>query len=91
MSAPEILVIFLSVALAVFLALAIALTAYLIVIAKKISRIADTAQETAEDLSDVIDDWRRTVAPAAVLRFANEIFDRFAPRRRTSRRDREED
>lgn len=87
MNAPEILVIFLSVALAVFLALAIALTAYLIVIAKKINRIADTAEESARGVAEMVSDWQRTVAPAAVLKFATEVFDRFAPRRKSRRED----
>lgn len=77
MSAAEILVIFLSVALAVFLALAIILTIYLIVIAKKIKRIAETAEEGVRGLASAAAAVQRVVAPAMVTKFVSEIVGRF--------------
>lgn len=78
MSAAEVLVIFLSVALAVFLALAIILTIYLIVIAKKIKRIADTAESGVQGVVGMIANIQRAVAPAVITRFVGELIGRFA-------------
>lgn len=86
MSAAEVLVIFLSVALAVFLALAIVLTIYLIMIAKKIKRIADTAEEGVRGFAAAAVAVQRVIAPAAVTKFVSEIFNRF-----TDKRKKEED
>lgn len=77
MTAAEILVIILSIALAVFLVLAIVLTVYLIVIAKKIKRIADTAEQGVNGFVGMVANLQRMVAPAMVTRAFTEIIDRF--------------
>lgn len=78
MSAAEVLVIFLSVALAIFLALAIILTVYLIVIAKKIKHIAETAETGVQGLVGMIANLQRMVAPALVTRILSDIASKFA-------------
>ncbi len=87
MTAAEILVIILSIALAVFLALAIILTIYLIVIAKKIKRMADTAEQGVQGFVAMVANLQRMVAPAMVTRVFTEILDRFT----SSRKDKKED
>ncbi len=87
MTAAEILVIILSIALAVFLGLAIILTTYLIVIAKKIKRMADTAEQGVQGFVGMIANLQRMVAPAMVTRVFTEILDRFT----SSRKDKKED
>lgn len=82
MSAAEVLVIFLSVALAVFLALAIILTIYLIVIAKKIKRIAETAEEGVRGLASAAAAVQRVVAPAMITKFVSELVGRFTDKRK---------
>jgi len=77
MTAAEVLVIFLSVALAVFLALAIILTIYLIIIAKKIKRIADTAEAGVQNVVGMVATLQRAVAPAVVTRFVGDLISRF--------------
>ena len=69
MTAAEILVIFLSVALAIFLVLAIILVIYLIVIAKKIKMVAETAERAVSNFEGVASLLRKAAAPAAVSRF----------------------
>lgn len=77
MSAAEVLVIFLSIALAVFLVLAIILTVYLIVVAKKIKRIADTAESGVQGFVGMIANLQRVVAPAMVTRVVSDLVSRF--------------
>lgn len=81
MSAAEVLVIFLSVALAIFLALAIILTIYLIIIAKRIKRIADTAEAGVQGFVGIIGNLQRAVAPAVVTRFVTDLISRFTDRK----------
>jgi hypothetical protein len=81
MSAAEVLVIFLSVALAIFLALAIILTIYLIIIAKKIKRIADSAEAGVQGVVGMIANLQRAVAPAVVTRFVTDLIGRFTDRK----------
>lgn len=87
MSAAEVLVIFLSVALAIFLALAIVLTIYLIIIAKKIKRIADTAEEGVRGLTSAAAALQRVIAPAVVTRFVSEIVGRFTDKGKKKEND----
>jgi len=77
MSAAEVLVIFLSVALAIFLVLAIVLTVYLIVIAKKIKRIAETAEAGVQGFVGVLANLQRVVAPAMVTKIVTDLVSRF--------------
>ena len=91
MSAAEILVIFLSVALALFLALAIVLVIYLIVIAKKIKRVADTAEKTAEHVEGIAALFRKTAAPAAVSSLIMDTLAKFAKRRNKNEKQEEDD
>lgn len=76
MTAAEVLVIFLSIALAIFLVLAIVLTIYLIVVAKKIKRIADTAESGVQGFVGVLTSLQRAVAPAMVTKVVADIVSR---------------
>jgi uncharacterized protein YoxC len=87
MTAAEVLVIFLSIALAVFLALAIILVAYLIIIAKKINRIADTAERSVQGVVGMIANLQRVVAPAVVTRFVTDLIGRFTNDHKKSKED----
>jgi uncharacterized membrane-anchored protein len=87
MSAAEILVIFLSMALAVFLVLAIILAVYLIVIAKKIKRIAETAENGVQGFVGMVANLQRMVAPAMVTRLMSELIGRFTGGRKYKRGD----
>jgi hypothetical protein len=86
MSAAEVLVIFLSVALAIFLVLAIVLIVYLIVIAKKIKRIAETAETGVQGFVGVLANLQRAIAPAMVTRVVTEIVSRFTGGNRKSKK-----
>ena len=87
MTAAEILVIILSIALAVFLVLGIVLTVYLIIIAKKIKRIADTAEQGVNGFVGMVANLQRMVAPAMVTRVFTEIIDRFTNNRKDKKED----
>jgi len=78
MTAAEVLVIFLSIALAIFLVLAIILTVYLIVVAKKIKRIADTAESGVQGFVGMVAGLQRMIAPAMVTRVVTDLMSRFA-------------
>jgi hypothetical protein len=81
MTAAEILVIILSVALAVFLTLAIILTIYLIVIAKKIRNVADTAERTAGQVENVVAFMRKAAGPAMISKLVMDVVSRLGNRR----------
>lgn len=76
MGAAEVLVIFLSVALAIFLVLAIVLTVFLIVIARKIKRIAETAETGVQGFVGVLANLQRVVAPAMVTKLVADLVGR---------------
>lgn len=82
MTAAEILVIFLSVALALFLVLAIILVIYLIVIAKKIKTVAETAERAISNVEGLASVVRRAAAPAAVSRFIIDTVTQIIKRRK---------
>lgn len=86
MSAAEVLVIFLSVALAVFLVLAIILVVYLIVVARKIKRIADTAEAGVQGFVGMVANLQRMVAPAMVTRVMTDLVSRFTGDNRKSKK-----
>lgn len=90
MGAAEILVIFLSVALAVFLTLSIVLTASLIKLAQKADKIADTVQESADTFANISDELHSAIAPAVIARTVGDIADRFMRRHTKSSEDTEE-
>lgn len=81
MSAAEVLVIFLSVALAVFLALGIVLVIYLIIIAQKIKRFAETAEEGIRGFASMAATIQKFAAPAVISRFVMEQINRFTKKR----------
>jgi len=87
MTAPEILVIILSTTLAIFLVLAIVLVAYLIVIAKKIHRIAETAEQGVQGFAAMVANLQRVIAPAMVTKAFTEIIDRFVGGRKGKKED----
>ena len=77
MSASEILVAILAIALAVFLTLAIILTVYLIVIAKKIRNVAESAERTAGQFENIVGFMRKAAAPAMISKLVVDIASRF--------------
>ncbi len=89
MGAAEILVIFLSVALAIFLTLSIVLTVYLIKLVQKAEKVADTVQESADTFVTISDELHSAIAPAVIARTVGDIADRFM--RRHSKRDGDEE
>ncbi|MGH7196569.1 MAG: hypothetical protein ACREGJ_02260 [Candidatus Saccharimonadales bacterium] len=89
MSASEILVIILAVALAIFLVLAIVLAVYLIIIAQKIKRVAGAAERTVARAEGLISTLQKAAAPAVVSRFILDQINRFTDRR--GKKKKEED
>ena len=87
MSAAEVLVIFLSVALAVFLALAIVLVIYLIIIAKRIKAIADTAGEGVRGFVAIVTTLQKAAAPAVISKFVMDQVNRFTERRSNNKKE----
>jgi pilus assembly protein TadC len=85
MTASEVLVIFLSVALAVFLALAIILVVYLIIIAKKINQVADTAKRTVERVEGLATMAGKAFAPAMVSNFIVDTIAKFTKGRKNKK------
>jgi hypothetical protein len=87
MTASEILVVILSVALAVFLVLAIILTIYLIVIAKKLRNVASSAERTAGHFESVVGMVRKAAAPAMLSKLVMEVVGRFTDRRSKNKKE----
>ena len=87
MSAAEVLVIFLSVALAIFLALGIILVIYLIIIAQKIKRVAEVAESSAQGLANIIATMQKAAAPAVISRFIMDQISRFTTKRSNKKGD----
>jgi pilus assembly protein TadC len=87
MTAAEVLVIFLSVALAVFLALGIILVIYLIVIAKKINQVADTARRTVDHVEGIANMASKAFAPAMVSNFILDTISKFTKGRKHKKGD----
>lgn len=82
MTAAEILVIILSIALAIFLTLAIILTVYLIVIAKKIRNVAETAERTAGQVENVVAFMRKAAGPAMLSKLVMDVVGRLSRRKK---------
>jgi hypothetical protein len=74
MEAEEVLVIFLSVALALFLTLAIILVAYCIKIATQISRMTDKAEHLIDTAGEMIDKVQNASAVASIGRILSHVF-----------------
>ncbi|HSW81590.1 MAG TPA: hypothetical protein VLG40_04290 [Candidatus Saccharimonas sp.] len=87
MTASEILVIFLSVALALFLVLAIILVIYLIVIAKRIKEVAETAERTVAHFEGLAAMVSKAAAPAVVSKFVIDTLGRFMKRNNKNEED----
>lgn len=87
MTASEILVVILSIALAVFLVLGIVLTVYLIVIAKKLRNVAASAERSAGHFESVVSMVRKAAAPAMLSRLVMEIVGRFTDRRNKNKKE----
>lgn len=81
MTAEEILVIVLSIALAVFLVLAIILVSYLIVIARKINKVASLAERTVDHVESMVSNVQRAMAPAAIGNAIVDMINRFTKRK----------
>ncbi len=87
MTASEVLVVILSVALAVFLVLAIILTVYLIVIAKKLRNVATSVERSAGHFESVINMVRKAAAPAMISKLVMELVTRFTDRRNKNKKE----
>lgn len=86
MTAAEVLVIFLSVALAIFLVLGIILVIYLIVIAQRIKSVAETAEKSVRGLAGAIATLQKAAAPAVVSRFVMDQISRFTEKQRSNKK-----
>lgn len=82
MSAAEILVIILSLALAIFLILAIILVIYLIIVAKKIKMVAETAERTVANFEGFSALVRKVAAPAFLSKLALNTVSQIIKKRR---------
>lgn len=82
MTAEQILVIILASALALFLILGIVLVSYLIVIAKKLNRVASIAERTVDHVEGFVASAQRAIAPAALGNMFMDVIDRFTNRRK---------
>lgn len=74
-NAESILVIILSVTLTIFLLAAITLTILLIQLAKRLKRIAETAQSVAGNVEAAAQILKQSAGPLAVARFMANIAD----------------
>ena len=72
-SAAEILVIILSSFLAIFLILGIILFIYLIILTRKIQKVADTAEKTVDNIESVVSGFSKMFSPI----FVAEMFKGF--------------
>lgn len=77
MTAEEILVIFLSVALAIFLTLGIVLLAFCVKIASQISRIANKAEGVVDRAGDVVSSFQHATALSVVGNIFSSIAKSF--------------
>ena len=82
MTAEQTLVIILSIALAVFLVLSIVLVGYLIVIARKINKVASLAEKTVDHVESLVSNVQRAVAPAAIGNAIVDVINRFVDRKK---------
>lgn len=73
-SAEEVLVIFLSVALAIFLTLGIILLAYCIKIATQISRMTDKAEHVVNTAGEMLEKVHDATAFTSVGRILSHVF-----------------
>jgi pilus assembly protein TadC len=87
MTASEVLVVFLSVALAVFLALGIILVIYLIIIAKKINQVADSAKRTVDRVEGIASMASKAFAPAMISNFFFDTIAKFTKGRKHKKGD----
>lgn len=91
MTAAEILVIFLSIALALFIVLAIILVVYLIIIAKRIKAVAETAERTVAHFEGIASVLGKAAAPAVVSKVVMDLAGRFMNMKQRSNKDKEEE
>jgi hypothetical protein len=82
MTAEETLVIILSITLAVFLVLAIILVSYLIVVARKINKVASLAERTVDHVENMVSNVQRAVAPAAIGNALVDLVNRFVDKKK---------
>lgn len=73
MSSADILVVILGVALAIFLVLGIILTVYLVIIAQKIKKVTESAEEVTRNFSNVVSMLQKAVAPAVITKVVGDI------------------
>lgn len=82
MTAEETLVIILAIALAVFLVLGIIFVSYLIVVARKINKVASMAERTVDHVENMVSNVQRVMAPAAVGNAIMDVFNRFMDKKK---------
>ncbi|HEU5187720.1 MAG TPA: hypothetical protein VFT87_04430 [Candidatus Saccharimonadales bacterium] len=90
MTAEEILVIILSIALAIFLILAIVLTSFLIAIARKVNEIVDTAERTVAQVEGFVTNIQNATGPALISGLLADMLARMTDRR-SHKKEKEED
>ena len=77
MSSYDILVIILSVTLAVFLILAIVAAAYIIKLLKKMDKVADTAQASAENIEAITGTIKNVANGSLIASTLSSLFSKF--------------
>ncbi len=82
MDSFDVLVIFLSTALAIFLVLAIIFTVYLIRIAKIVNEISEKARSAVDSVESAARLFNRSAAPAAFMKILANIVESVTERRK---------
>ena len=82
MTAEQILVIILSIALAIFLVLGIVVLSYLIVIVRKINKVASLSEQTVNNIAGMVANIQQAVAPAAVGNAIVDLINRFIDKKK---------
>lgn len=82
MDSYDILVVFLSVALALFLLLSITFMIYLVKIARRVNEIAEKARNAADSVESAAKLFEKTAGPAVFTRVVSNIVETFSDRRK---------
>ena len=82
MDSFDILVIFLSTALAIFLVISIIFGIYLVKIARQVNEIAEKARNAADSVETAARVFGKTAAPAAFTKIVANIVESFSEKRK---------
>lgn len=87
-TAEQILVVYLSIALAVFLTLGIIVLAYAIKIVTQVSRVSDKVEQVVDNAGEAMENFRRTTLLASAGNsFSRLVKDFFAKTKHDSSKD----